>query len=107
MAQDIEKKLLIFVSHASEDKARARVLCQQLKNAGFDAWLDEERLLPGQDWSLEIEKAMRASDVILLCFSSVSVAKEGYIQREFKRAMQFQEEKPEEQFFNPDPAGSV
>ncbi len=99
MAQDIEKKLLIFLSHADEDKARVRALCGQLRNEGFDPWLDEERLLPGQDWSLEIENALRASDAILLCFSSVSVAKEGYIQREFKRAMQYQEEKPEGTIF--------
>ena len=99
MAQDVEKKLLIFLSHASEDKAKVRALCQQLKDDGFDPWLDEERLLPGQNWDLEIEKALRANDVILLCFSSVSVAKEGYIQREYKRAMQYQEEKPEGTIF--------
>jgi hypothetical protein len=90
-----EKKLLVFLSHASEDKKQVRTLCKRLKADGFDPWLDEEHLLPGQDWNLEIEKAMRASDAILLCFSEVSVAKEGYIQREYKRAMTYLEEKPE------------
>jgi len=28
---------------------------------GVDAWLDKERLLPGQDWELEIRKAVRES----------------------------------------------
>jgi hypothetical protein len=93
------KKLLVFLSHASQDKPAVRRLCKRLKGDGFDPWLDEERLLPGQDWSLEIEKAMRASDAILLCFSALSVAKEGYIQREYKRAMQYQEEKPEGTIF--------
>jgi hypothetical protein len=92
-------KLLVFLSHASQDKPAVRRLCKRLKADGFDPWLDEERLLPGQDWSLEIEKAMRASDAILLCFSALSVAKEGYIQREYKRAMQYQEEKPEGTIF--------
>jgi hypothetical protein len=44
---------------------------------------------------LEIQKALRASDVVVLCFSKLSVAKEGYVQREFKQAMKYAEEKPE------------
>jgi len=94
-----DKKLLIFLSHASEDKPKVRNLCKRLREDGFDPWLDKERLLPGQDWNLEIEKALRASDAILLCFSSLSVAKEGYIQREYKRAMKYLEEKPEGAIF--------
>jgi hypothetical protein len=96
---DTQKKLLVFLSHASQDKAVVRELCERLRDDGFDPWLDEERLLPGQDWDLEIEKALRASDAILLCFSTLSVAKEGYIQREYKRAMRYQEEKPEGTIF--------
>lgn len=90
-----EKKLLVFLSHASQDKSLVRELCERLKADGFDPWLDEERLLPGMNWDMEIEKALRASDAILLCFSELSVQKEGYIQREYKRAMRYQEEKPD------------
>ena len=97
--QNRDKKLLVFLSHASEDKAIARELWEKLKGDGFDPWMDKERLLPGQNWDLEIEKALRESDAILLCFSSVSVQKEGYIQREYKRAMRHQEEKPEGTIF--------
>lgn len=93
--QESQKQLMVFLSHASEDKKQVRNLCKRLKEDGFDPWLDEERLIPGQDWNLEIEKALRASDAILLCFSGLSVAKEGYIQREYKRAMKYLEEKPE------------
>lgn len=89
----------IFLSHTSEDKPKVRNLCKRLRDDGFDPWLDEERLLPGQDWNLEIEKALRTSDAILLCFSSLSVIKEGVIQREYKRAMKIQEEKPEGAIF--------
>jgi hypothetical protein len=94
-----EKKLLVFISHASEDNAAARRLTKRLKDDGFDPWLDLERLLPGQDWNLEIEKAMRESGAILLCFSEESVSKEGYVQKEYKRAMRIQEEKPEGTIF--------
>jgi hypothetical protein len=97
--QESEKKLMVFLSHASEDKRQVRNLCNRLRDDGFDPWLDEERLLPGQDWNLEIEKALRASDAILLCFSQLSVAKEGYVQREYKRADSYSEEKPEGTIF--------
>ncbi len=92
-------KLLVFLSHASEDKPRVRKLCKRLRDDGFDPWLDEERLLPGQDWNLEIGQAMRASQAILLCFSKLSVAKEGYVQREYKKAREYQLEKPEGTIF--------
>lgn len=94
-----EKKLLVFISHASEDNAAAKRLTKRLKDDGFDPWLDLEHLLPGQDWDLEIEKAMRESGAILLCFSQESVSKESYIQKEYKRAMRIQEEKPEGSIF--------
>lgn len=97
--KESQKALLIFLSHASEDKPAVKRLCKRLKDDGFDPWLDTERLLPGQDWNLEIEKALRASEAILLCFSETSVAKEGYIQREYKRAMRYREEKPEGTIF--------
>ena len=94
-----QKQLLVFISHASEDNAAAKRLTKRLKEDGFDPWLDLERLLPGQDWNLEIEKAMRESGAILLCFSQESVSKESYIQKEYKRAMRIQEEKPEGTIF--------
>ena len=94
-----QKKLLVFISHASEDNAAARRLTKRLQADGFDPWLDLDRILPGQDWNLEIEKALRASGAILLCFSEVSISKEGYIQREYKRAMRILEEKPEGTIF--------
>lgn len=94
-----EKKLLVFISHASEDNAAVKRLTKRLKEDGFDPWLDLERLLPGQDWNLEIEKSMRESGAILLCFSEESVSKESYIQKEYKRAMRIQEEKPEGTIF--------
>lgn len=93
--RETTKKLLVFLSHANEDKPTVRKLAKRLIKDGFDPWLDEERLIPGQNWELEIEKAIRTSDAILLCCSAKSMAKEGFIQKEYKRAMYYQETKPE------------
>ena len=57
--------------------------------------MDEENLLPGQDFDLEIYKATRDADAIIICLSKVSVAKEGYVNKEIRRAYDIAQEKPE------------
>jgi hypothetical protein len=89
-----EHKLLVFLSYAREDAAPVRTLYTRLKRDGFDPWMDEKRILGGQDWDLEIRRAMKRCDVILLCFSNNSLLKDGYIQRECKKAMVLQQDKP-------------
>ena len=77
-----------------------RELYQRLLNESWiDPWLDEEKLLPGQDWDFEIEKTVEAADVVLVCLSSHSVSKEGYVQRELKFALDIALEKPEGTIF--------
>ena len=62
-------------------------------------WLDEEKLLPGQNWDIEIKKAVRAADAIIVFLSDISVKKEGYIQKELRFALDLALEKPEEEIF--------
>jgi hypothetical protein len=87
-------KLKIFLCHASENKPVVKDLFNDLVAAGYEPWLDTEVLLPGMDWDLEIKKGMRASDSVIVCLSSISVSKEGYIQKELKFAQDIQDEKP-------------
>lgn len=87
----------IFLCHASEDKPQVREVYQRLKAEGFQPWLDEENLLPGQEWDREIRRALRESEFILIFFSQNSVAKRGYVQREMKLALDAWEEVPEGQ----------
>ena len=89
----------IFLSHASQDKVLVRDLYRKLRNDGFDPWLDEEQLLPGMDWSLATSKAIRNSDVILICLSNASINKAGYIQKEIKVALDVADEQPEDTLF--------
>jgi len=92
----IPRRLQVFLCHASQDKVKVRQLNQRLlAEPWIDPWLDEEKLLPGQDWDLEIQKAIRAADIIIVCLSKESVSKEGYVQKEFRRALSYAEEKPE------------
>ncbi len=84
----------IFLAHATEDKARVRKLHAKLLAAGFDAWLDEIDLLPGQNWQLEIPKAIRESKMFIACLSKRSVLKQGYVQKEFRLALSSYAERP-------------
>jgi hypothetical protein len=93
------KKLKIFLCHASDDKAEVKDLYNLLVSQGADPWLDAEKLLPGQDWNFEINKALDGSDVILLCLSKKSVDKEGYVQKEVRIALDRALEMPEGRIF--------
>lgn len=91
-----KRKLRVFLCHASQDKPIVRGLHKKLSaETWIDPWLDEERLLPGQDWDLEIEKAVESSDAIIVCLSSTSVSKEGYVQKELRKVIDVSLEKPE------------
>ena len=84
-----DRKLRVFLCHASQDKPAVRELYKKLYAENWiQPWLDEEELLPGQDWNLEIEKAVEASDAVIVCVSHVSVAKEGYVQKELRQVLE-------------------
>jgi hypothetical protein len=92
--------LRVFLCHSSGDKPIVRELYQKLVAEGWlDVWLDEEKLFPGMEWNLEIEKAVEAADAIIVCLSSNSVTKEGYVQRELKIALDVALDKPEGTIF--------
>ena len=75
------RKLLVFLCHSSADKHLIRDLHERLKARGLRPWLDEVDLRPGQDWQLEITKAVRSSDVVLVCLSRNSLTKAGFVTR--------------------------
>ncbi len=94
------RKLRVFLCHSSQDKPIVRELYQRLNAEGWiDPWLDQENLLPGQDWNMEIEKAVEASDAVIVFLTKNSVNKEGYVQRELKYVLDIALEKPEGSIF--------
>jgi hypothetical protein len=56
----------IFLCHAVADKPAVRQLYRRLVSDGVSPWLDEEDLLPGQEWQSEIPKAVRASAAVIV-----------------------------------------
>jgi flagellar biosynthesis GTPase FlhF len=93
------RPLRVFLCHASQDKPTVWKLHRYLTQHGIKPWLDREDLLPGEDWEVEIPKAIFASDVILVCLSKNSINKEGYVQKEITFALDKAIEKPEGTIF--------
>ena len=67
---ETKRPLKVFLCHAHADRDAVRglpegtrlttlALAGSAREDGVDAWLDKEKLLPGQDWGLEIRKAAR------------------------------------------------
>ncbi|UCF93564.1 MAG: toll/interleukin-1 receptor domain-containing protein [Desulfobacterales bacterium] len=91
----VDSSAQIFFSYAREDVEAVKEIYRRLSDAGFKPWMDKIDLLPGQRWQSEIPKALRGSVFVLIFFSRHSVAKRGFVQREFKLALDTLEEIPE------------
>jgi formylglycine-generating enzyme required for sulfatase activity len=76
-----------------------RELYHRLRADGFEPWLDEEELLPGQKWQKEIPKAVAAANVVIVCLSQAALTKAGYVQEEIKFALDIADRQPEETIF--------
>lgn len=94
------RKLKVFLCHASQDKPVVRELYQKLLTEGWiDPWLDEAKLLPGQDWDMEIEKAIEKADVVIVFLSNLSISKVGYIHHELKYVLDVASGNPDGMMF--------
>lgn len=59
-----------FISYSHVDKSFARRLHNALQGQGIRCWLDEHRLLPGDDIFDQVDQGIRLWDKVLLCCSS-------------------------------------
>jgi Tol biopolymer transport system component len=93
-----KRPLKVFLSHAHMDREAVKALYDRLTTDGVDAWLDKEKLLPGQDWELEIRKAVREADVVVVCLSK-QFNQAGYRQKEVRIALDTAMEQLEGEIF--------
>lgn len=83
----MDENALIFLSYASPDYERVHEYYQSLLSQGFDPWLDKERLVAGQNWNFEIQRALGRATIIVIFLSEHSVTRRGYVQREIRIAL--------------------
>jgi hypothetical protein len=62
-----------FISYSHSDKPFARYLYDTLQGRGIRCWLDEKKLLPGDDIYESVDHGIRLSDKVLLCCSQDSL----------------------------------
>ncbi len=89
----------VFLAYAEEDRAEVKKLYHVLREAGFEPWMDQENLLPGQNWPRAIDHAIELSDFFLGCFSRRSRIKRGHFQCELRYALDLAARVPLEDIF--------
>ena len=62
----------IFISYSYKDKQLADKLALELENSGLSIWRAEENIYPGENWSLEIRKALYRADAIVILITQNS-----------------------------------
>lgn len=89
----------VFIAYVQEDVAYARTLYDRLAEVGFSPWLDNKKLLPGQNWPRSIEMAIESSDFFVACFSRQSVSKRGTFHSELRFALECGSRVPLDEIF--------
>ena len=95
---EAKRPLKVFLCHAHADCDAVRALYNHLIKDGVDAWLDKEKLIPGQDWEYKTRNAVRESDVVVVCLST-QFNQAGFRQKEVRLALDTAMEKPEGDIF--------
>lgn len=79
-------KRRVFIIYAREDLEAARKLSANLRELGFNPWLDVDEISPGQVWRKSVINALEKSSMALVLISK-HLAKKGFVQEELKVAM--------------------
>lgn len=89
----------IFLCHSKKDRDKIIELHTKLEDFGYDSWLDENDILPGQKWKVVIKKAINISRVVLICLSDSWVNNRSYAQKELRQALEIAEEYPDDHIY--------
>ena len=63
-----------FVSYSSVDKDLARRVAEQIRVRGWDAWIDETGLSPGDELAASLAQSLGDADVFVLVLTAASAA---------------------------------
>ena len=82
----------VFLIYAREDLEAARRLAAELRDNGFNPWLDVDEITPGQVWQRAVMRALEESTVALVLVSE-HLGKKGFVQEELKVALKTLQER--------------
>jgi hypothetical protein len=75
----------IFISHSAKDKPFVRRLAQRLWKEGYQVWLDEKELVPGDALAARLSDALAQSRVVIVVVTQNSVGSR-WLQFELNKA---------------------
>ena len=85
----------VFISYVREDLDIVNVLVKDLRKYRVNAWIDRERLAPGQRWKSAIRSAITEGVLFLACFSSqYSQKNRSYMNEELTLAIEELRKRP-------------
>jgi hypothetical protein len=76
----------VFLSHSHRDEKIARVIRAELDKDGFEVWDPDTNLSPGDNWALEIGKALEDAEVMVVLLSPAALASD-QVKREIEYAL--------------------
>lgn len=76
----------VFLSYARTDTKRVEPILDELRRLGYSVFFDVESIDPGEKWKDRLDRAIRASRVLVLCWSEHAHGRE-YITFEFSSAV--------------------
>lgn len=65
----------IFLAHNSVDKPQVRAIAEELRKRGFEPWLDEEQIAPGELFQEAIQRAIPQIESAAICIGSQGLGK--------------------------------
>lgn len=95
----LSRQLRVFLLYARCDQEAVRRLYDRIGKDGAKVWMDVESILPGQDWEIEIRKAIYRSDFVIVCLSKGFNKQGGYRHEELKIALKKANSLPEGEIF--------
>jgi hypothetical protein len=75
----------VFLSYSRQDSERVRPLRDALDRMGYRVFFDVQSIEPGEKWKTRLERSIRASRTLVLCWSEKTRGSE-YITFEYSRA---------------------
>lgn len=92
----------VFISYAKEDAATAQEIYLALEARGLSPWMDKppaphqhRGLIPGEYWRDRLDREIRQARRAILLLSQTSIEKVGYVQREFRLALDVMNSMPQ------------
>jgi hypothetical protein len=89
----------VFISYAREDRITALRLYHDLKQRGYEPWIDRYQIRPGENWEANSRRALHESSHVVVLLSRCSVGQRGEFQAELKEALEILKKVPEKEIF--------